>query len=129
MAPKRDYSDVDDGQLTDSDSASDGGPRPKRARKRTGARRFHFHQHAATDPTWGQKYVFSNSGSQSTVPYGEESEYEDDADAMAYLRSVRCARRPHPAVSPRPYALTLTRVATGSRRRASLTCSWRPRVP
>ncbi|KAK4083338.1 v-snare [Purpureocillium lilacinum] len=97
MATKRDYDDVDDGEVTDDD------PSPKRARKHTGAQRLHQHQNAAIDPTWGQKYVFSNISEMSTIPYGEESDFEDDADAMAYLRSVReqALGIPHMLVAPK----------------------------
>ncbi|UNI13663.1 hypothetical protein JDV02_000385 [Purpureocillium takamizusanense] len=98
MATKRDYDDVDDGEVTDDDD-----PSPKRARKHTGARGLHQHQNAAIDPTWGQKYVFSNITEMSTIPYGEESDFEDDADAMAYLRSVReqALGIPHMLVAPK----------------------------
>ncbi|KAJ6446952.1 v-snare [Purpureocillium lavendulum] len=96
MATKRDYDDVDDGEVTDDD------PSPKRARKHTGAQPLHQHQNAAIDPTWGQKYVFSNISEMSTIPFGEESDFEDDADAMAYLRSVReqALGIPHMLVAP-----------------------------
>ncbi|ODA76494.1 hypothetical protein RJ55_07764 [Drechmeria coniospora] len=63
------------------------GEAPKRPK--TGAPSLHQHQNAAVDPTWGQKYVFSNVGEMTTIPLGEESDFEDDADAMAYLLSVR----------------------------------------
>ena len=103
MASKRDYGDVDSGRATDSDCADNGrdGPSPKRARRHPGAQRFHQHQNAAIDPTWGQKYVFSNMGDMSTVPFGDESEFEDDAEAMAYLRAVRCFRPPRSPVASR----------------------------
>ena len=84
MATKRDYDDLDEGEVTDDEP----GP-SKRARKHTGAQARHQHQHSAIDPTWGQKYVFSNLEDGSTIPLGEEDDFEDDGDAMAYLRSVR----------------------------------------
>ncbi|PHH92368.1 hypothetical protein CDD83_7650 [Cordyceps sp. RAO-2017] len=81
-ATKRLYDDSDDGDV------SDGRPNPKRAKKLTGAQPRHHHQNSAIDPTWGQKYVFSGLGDASTIPYGDESDFEDDTDAMAYLRSI-----------------------------------------
>ncbi|EQK99499.1 v-snare [Ophiocordyceps sinensis CO18] len=83
MSAKRDYDDVDEGEISDDE------PSPKRPRRLTGAQSRHRHQHSAIDPTWGQKYVFSNKGDATTIPYGEESDFEHDAEAMAYLRSVR----------------------------------------
>lgn len=83
MATKRDYSDLDEGEVTDDDTS------PKRAKKLTGAQPRRQHQHSAIDPTWGQKYVFSNLEDGSSIPFGEEDDFEDDGDAMAYLRSVR----------------------------------------
>lgn len=74
MATKRDLEDVDEGEVHEHES--------KRAKKK--ARQ---HQSSGIDPTWGQKYVFSNLA--TTIPSGEESDFEDDTDAMAYLTSVR----------------------------------------
>lgn len=82
MAAKRDRDDVDEGQV--SDDALD--PSPKRL---MGALPRHHHQYSAVDPTWGQKYVFSSLDDASSIHYGDEDDYEDDADAMAYLRAVR----------------------------------------
>lgn len=82
-ATKREYDDVDEGEVSDHQ------PNPKRPKRLTGAQPRHNHQHSAIDPTWGQKYVFSNMEDATTIPYGEESDFEDDAEAMAYLRSVR----------------------------------------
>ncbi|KAM4063837.1 survival motor neuron (SMN) interacting protein 1 (SIP1) domain-containing protein [Hirsutella rhossiliensis] len=82
-AAKRDYDDVDEGEVSADE------PIPKRAKRLTGAQPRHHHQHSAIDPTWGQKYVFSNKDDATSIPYGEESDFEDDAEAMAYLRSVR----------------------------------------
>ncbi|KAF4587349.1 v-snare [Ophiocordyceps camponoti-floridani] len=75
------------GHVSDS---SEGEPSPKRAKNRTGAHPRHHHQSAAIDPTWGQKYVFSGAADASSIPYGDESDFEDDSEAMAYLRDVRC---------------------------------------
>ncbi|KJZ74866.1 hypothetical protein HIM_05775 [Hirsutella minnesotensis 3608] len=83
MSSKRDYDDMDEGEVSDDE------PTPKRPKRLTGAQSRHHHQSSAADPTWGQKYVFSNLGDATTIPYGEESDFEDDADAMAYLQSVR----------------------------------------
>lgn len=88
MSSKRELSDVDEGEVSEPD--------PKRAKKQTGAMPRHQHQNSSIDPTWGQKYVFSSLQDATTIPYGEESDFEDDADAMAYLLSVRYAhKRPY----------------------------------
>lgn len=68
-------------------SDSDVEPAPKRNKKLNPKSRDH--QNAHIDPTWGQKYVFSSSQSATTVPVDPELEFEDDGDAMAYLKSVR----------------------------------------
>lgn len=81
MAAKRDLQDLDQGEPAD--------PVPKRAKRQTGAVSHHQHQNSSIDPTWGQKYVFSSSNDASTIPRGQESDFEDDSDAMAYLLSVR----------------------------------------
>lgn len=47
------------------------------------------HQNTHIDPTWGQKYVFSSIDVMTTVPEDPDVDYEDDGDAMAYLKSVR----------------------------------------
>lgn len=85
MSSKRELSDVDEGEVSEPD--------PKRAKKQTGAMPRHQHQNSSIDPTWGQKYVFSSLQDATTIPYGEESDFEDDADAMAYLLSVRYAHK------------------------------------
>ncbi|POR33682.1 Uncharacterized protein TPAR_06109 [Tolypocladium paradoxum] len=97
MATKRDYDDLDEGEVTDDE------PSPPKRAKLTGAQPRHQHQHSAIDPTWGQKYVFSNLQDGSSIPFGEESDFEDDADAMAYLRSVRLEATgiPHLLVAPK----------------------------
>lgn len=81
MSAKREYEDASD---------SDGeipNPAPKRVKKQpTKARQ---HQSSDFDATWGQKFVFSSSENATTIPFGEEDDFEDDSDAMAYLMSVR----------------------------------------
>lgn len=79
MSVKRDYEDVDDSEIPE--------PTTKRAKKQMPKSRQH--QNASIDPTWGQKYVFSSYEDATTIPPGEESDFEDDGDAMAYLMSVR----------------------------------------
>ncbi|KAH0593731.1 hypothetical protein MHUMG1_08482 [Metarhizium humberi] len=95
MSSKRELSDVDEGEVSEPD--------PKRAKKQTGAMPRHQHQNSSIDPTWGQKYVFSSLQDATTIPYGEESDFEDDADAMAYLLSVRKEAYdiPHLLVAPK----------------------------
>lgn len=78
MSIKRDHDDIDEGHISDHAS-------PKRVKTNKRPRNYN----PSTDPTWGQKYVFSSSNVATTIPAGEESEFEDDADAMAYLSSVR----------------------------------------
>lgn len=79
MSSKRDYEDVNDSEEVSA-------PETKRAKKHAAKSR---QQTSSTDPTSGQKYVFSNSEDATTIPVGEESDFEDDAEAMAYLMSVR----------------------------------------
>lgn len=69
---------------TDGDS-----PEPQTKRAKMSSSKTRQHQHSGIDPTWGQKYVFSSTETATTIPEGEESEFEDDTDAMAYLMSVR----------------------------------------
>lgn len=76
---KRDFDEADDGEIQEKHEAK----RPKKQNSKS-----RQHQHSGIDPTWGQKYVFSGSNA-TTIPPGEESDFEDDADAMAYLNSVR----------------------------------------
>ncbi|KAH7316729.1 hypothetical protein B0I35DRAFT_433850 [Stachybotrys elegans] len=93
MSSKRDHGDMDDGEIIE--------PEQKRPKKHNPKSR---QQHpSGTDPTWGQKYVFSNLEHATTIPAGEESEFEDDADAMAYLLSVRkeAVGIPHLLVAPK----------------------------
>ncbi|RGP63150.1 hypothetical protein FLONG3_10011 [Fusarium longipes] len=93
MANKREFEAVDEGDGSK--------PRPKRSKKHGGKARQH--QNSGIDPTWGQKYVFADSEHATTIPAGEESDFEDDADAMAYLNSVRqqAAGIPHLLVAPK----------------------------
>lgn len=87
MSSKRDYEEVDDDEYS-----SEPEPDTKRARRQhngSSSSKARQHQSSGIDPTWGQKYVFSNYADATTIPVGEESEFEDDADAMAYLMSVR----------------------------------------
>lgn len=79
MVSKRDLDDVDDGEIPE--------PELKRPKKHNAKSRQH--QNSGIDPTWGQKYVFSGKENATTIPAGEEDDFEDDADAMAYLNSVR----------------------------------------
>lgn len=64
-------------------------PEPQLKRAKTHSSKTRQHQNSGIDPTWGQKYVFSGSENATTIPEGEESDFEDDSDAMAYLMSVR----------------------------------------
>ncbi|KAH7192491.1 uncharacterized protein B0J16DRAFT_61308 [Fusarium flagelliforme] len=93
MTTKREFEDVDEGDASK--------PKPKRSKKHGGKARQH--QNSGIDPTWGQKYVFADSEHATTIPAGEESEFEDDTDAMAYLNSVRqqAAGIPHLLVAPK----------------------------
>ncbi|QPC79740.1 hypothetical protein HYE68_010492 [Fusarium pseudograminearum] len=93
MATKREFEDVDEGDTLK--------PKPKRSKKPGGKARQH--QNSGIDPTWGQKYVFADNEHATTIPAGEESDFEDDADAMAYLNSVRqqAAGIPHLLVAPK----------------------------
>ncbi|KAL7934220.1 hypothetical protein V8C35DRAFT_302037 [Trichoderma chlorosporum] len=90
MSGKREMQDTD-GETPE--------PQTKRAKTSSKTRQ---HQHSGIDPTWGQKYVFSSSENATTIPEGEESEFEDDSDAMAYLMSVRkqASSIPHLLVAP-----------------------------
>lgn len=64
-------------------------PRPDTKRSKRPEKKSREHQSAHIDPDSGQKYVFSSRANATTIPVGEESDFEDDADAMAYLSSVR----------------------------------------
>ncbi|KAG5994805.1 hypothetical protein E4U54_003029 [Claviceps lovelessii] len=95
MASKRELQDLDHEEPAE--------PVSKRAKRQTGATPRHQHQNSSIDPTWGQKYVFSSLEDATTIPYGEESDFEDDFDAMAYLQSVRkeAYNIPHLLVAPK----------------------------
>ncbi|KAF4983159.1 hypothetical protein FZEAL_1382 [Fusarium zealandicum] len=87
-------------ELEDNDVIETPKPEPKRSKKNSGKARQH--QNSGIDPTWGQKYVFSGEHT-TTIPRGEESDFEDDGDAMAYLNSVRheATGIPHLLVAPK----------------------------
>ncbi|KAJ4218971.1 hypothetical protein NW759_008125 [Fusarium solani] len=93
MATKREFQEADNGDTPKREN--------KRPKKQGGKARQH--QHSNIDPTWGQKYVFSGGGNATTVPAGEESDFEDDSEAMAYLNSVRQEANgiPHLLVAPK----------------------------
>ncbi|KAG5999925.1 hypothetical protein E4U21_006110 [Claviceps maximensis] len=99
MASKRELQDPHHGEPAE--------PVPKRAKRQTGATPRHQHQNSSIDPTWGQKYVFSSLEDATTIPYGEESDFEDDVEAMAYLQSfiqlmlMRAYNIPHLLVAPK----------------------------
>jgi hypothetical protein len=82
MSAKRDFEDIDEGEIDEPEQK-----RPRNTKKHSAKSRQH--QNSGIDPTWGQKYVFSSLEDATTIPPGEESDFEDDADAMAYLMSVR----------------------------------------
>ncbi|KDN71327.1 hypothetical protein CSUB01_10746 [Colletotrichum sublineola] len=93
MSSKRNYAASDGGDTAE--------PAPKRSKKPNPKTREH--QHAHIDPTWGQKYVFSSTAGSTTVPVDPDLDFEDDADAMAYLKSVRTQANgiPHLLVAPK----------------------------
>ncbi|KAL7948521.1 hypothetical protein V8C42DRAFT_314736 [Trichoderma barbatum] len=86
-------------EIEDTDGET---PEPQTKRAKTNSSKTRQHQNSGIDPTWGQKYVFSSSENATTIPAGEESEFEDDSDAMAYLMSVRkqASAIPHLLVAP-----------------------------
>lgn len=83
MTSKRTHAPSEDG-------ANDGQPSSKRPRP-NGNSKGRAHQNAHIDSTWGQKYVFSTREDATTVPqdFDSDLECEGDAEAMAYLNSVR----------------------------------------
>ncbi|EFQ34970.1 hypothetical protein CGRA01v4_09479 [Colletotrichum graminicola] len=93
MSSKRNYAASDE-----NDTAE---PAPKRNKQPNPKTRDH--QNAHIDPTWGQKYVFSSAAGSTTVPVDPDLDFEDDADAMAYLKSVRTQANgiPHLLVAPK----------------------------
>ena len=82
MATKRGFDDEEGAHQRPPSSST------KRAKRDQPASKQRQHQNAYMDPTWGQKYFFAGDLS-SSVPRDDELEFEDDTDAMAYLRSVR----------------------------------------
>ncbi|KAI9167560.1 hypothetical protein HJFPF1_03688 [Paramyrothecium foliicola] len=96
MSVKRELDDIDEGEIEEPDQKRL--KRPQNAKKPS-----RQHQNSGIDPTWGQKYVFSSLADATTIPAGEESDFEDDADAMAYLMSVRqeASGIPHLLVAPK----------------------------
>ncbi|KAI5860689.1 hypothetical protein GGS23DRAFT_613583 [Durotheca rogersii] len=75
MGPKR---------LADNEGAS--GSKRRRSQKHSGSAKGV----APVDPTYGQRGVFGNLEYATTVPSGDNDlDCEDDAEALAYLRSVR----------------------------------------
>ncbi|KAG7047006.1 V-SNARE protein [Colletotrichum scovillei] len=92
MASKRSY---------EASEGNDGAQQP--ASKRNKNNKARDHQNAHIDPTWGQKYVFSSATGSTTVPVDPELDFEDDGDAMAYLKSVRTQANgiPHLLVAPK----------------------------
>lgn len=106
MSQKRDFSDLEDGEVSDGDSGPVAAseeqhhqqqqqqPEPKRLKTKSSR---HRHQHAGIDATWGQKSVFSGGDIKrgtTTIPDGLDDDFEDDSDAMAYLAAVRCVESP-----------------------------------
>ncbi|KAK1513457.1 V-SNARE [Colletotrichum costaricense] len=92
MASKRSY---------EASEGNEGAQQP--ASKRNKNNKARDHQNAHIDPTWGQKYVFSSATGSTTVPVDPELDFEDDGDAMAYLKSVRTQANgiPHLLVAPK----------------------------
>ncbi|KAJ0327112.1 hypothetical protein COL5a_006289 [Colletotrichum fioriniae] len=92
MTSKRSY---------EASEGNDGAQQP--ASKRNKNNKARDHQNAHIDPTWGQKYVFSSAAGSTTVPVDPELDFEDDGDAMAYLKSVRTQANgiPHLLVAPK----------------------------
>jgi hypothetical protein len=95
MSQKRDHSDFEEGEVSDpepnqhlQEHEHEQEHEPKRLKSTASHQR---HQNAGIDATYGQKSVFSDigNGSRTTIPIGQEDDFEDDTDAMAYLMSVR----------------------------------------
>lgn len=87
MASKRNLASSSDGQ---ADVSAAEQPARKRSKNQSSSfKSGRQHQNSHIDPTWGQKYVFSSYGDATTIPSDSDVEFEDDADAMAYLQSVR----------------------------------------
>ncbi|KAL8386977.1 hypothetical protein RB595_010250 [Gaeumannomyces hyphopodioides] len=77
-------------------------PRPGPTKKQRPARTADAGQ-TEIDQTYGQRYVFSNFDGPTAPSSDEEFEVEDEADALAYLRSVRheAGGIPHLLVAPK----------------------------
>ncbi|KAL8290874.1 hypothetical protein RB600_006371 [Gaeumannomyces tritici] len=77
-------------------------PRPGPTKKQRPARTADASQ-AEIDQTYGQRYVFANFDGPTAPSSDEEFEVEDEADALAYLRSVRheAGGIPHLLVAPK----------------------------
>ncbi|ATY58839.1 SNARE complex subunit Vam7 [Cordyceps militaris] len=86
MSIKREHEDVD---VTEP-------PEPERKR----SRKSRPTQNSSVDPDSGQKYVFANYHNATTIPVGEESDFEDDTDAMAYL-ITQASGIPHVLAAPK----------------------------
>ncbi|KAI0125058.1 hypothetical protein BJ170DRAFT_585106 [Xylariales sp. AK1849] len=69
-------------------AADDEGDKPVKRHRYNASLQPSKRQSSAVDQTSGQRYAFGNLNS-ATVPSDEELEWEDDTDALAYLRSVR----------------------------------------
>ncbi|KAF4122844.1 hypothetical protein GMORB2_7151 [Geosmithia morbida] len=99
MSYKREHPDVeDDGgdRTSDVDAtankrARQDGQQPQHKRRKTRPQQGSGSSAmiSGADPTWGQKYVFSSRSDATTIPPGEEDDFEDDTDAMSYLMAVR----------------------------------------
>lgn len=91
MATKRDHDSAMD---SDRDAIATASPPRSNKRQRSAAqssdRPTHTQSQPATDPTYGQRCAFPGLDMAGPAePSDEEVEYEDDTDALAYLRSVR----------------------------------------
>lgn len=69
-------------------ASADDSPRPGPAKKQRPARTTDAGQ-AEIDQTYGQRLVFASFDGPTAPSSDEEFEVEDEADALAYLRSVR----------------------------------------
>jgi hypothetical protein len=80
MASKRDY-------ISDNDDPSQ--PSSKRQRRQQ-SQKSSKHAENKRDPTYGQRAAFPglNDGEPAQLT-DDDLEFEEDADAIAYLRSVR----------------------------------------
>ncbi|KAK0730006.1 hypothetical protein B0H67DRAFT_560480 [Lasiosphaeris hirsuta] len=76
------------GSKRDNTSLDDLSTQPSNKRRREQAPSKSRHSEPKTDATYGQRAVFP-SLDDPTHPSDEDLEFEDEADAIAYLRSVR----------------------------------------